>query len=350
MKPAYEETVEREPENQEIPAYTLHYNNQDEEKALLIEEITSEATDLGRQWFGEIDLTAPLEIFILGEEDTARYPELFGGGFLDNKNRILIKSSLEENAFLNIYVHEFAHYLINEYSKSIDMSTSDLPDWFHEGVASSFAHRISANPLLLRNLNYEVSTFMDMKFNFKTDDIESEYLLSQYGIEYLIHHHDDGVISTIIDRTHELGSFSKSFEEVTNLKLADYHNQFEEDWDLIFETEELVNSGAVDEAEKTILLFLEEKGDYFNGASSLFQMLADIYIQQERYEEALSIQEKRLIYENNPQVFRTLAEIAIHEDIDIAVTYAEKAVEVAELENWNVQVFENWLEGIREAQ
>ncbi|WP_405100043.1 hypothetical protein [Oceanobacillus sp. FSL H7-0719] len=52
----------------------------------------------------------------------------------------------------------------------------------------------------------------------------------------------------------------------------------------------------------------------------------------------------------NPQVYRGLADIAVNVNVDKAIFYAEKAVEAAEKESWNVEEYERWLQGIREGK
>ena len=49
------------------------------------------------------------------------------------------------------------------------------------------------------------------------------------------------------------------------------------------------------EAEKQMLSYMEERGEYFNEAIYLYSDLGDLYVNQERYPDALRILEKKLL-------------------------------------------------------
>ena len=89
------------------------------------------------------------------------------------------------------------------------------------------------------------------------------------------------------------------------------------------------------------------RGEYFYNAPYLFSLLVNIYSEQESYDEALVFMKKRMLYETSPILYKQVAEIAIHVDLDLALEYAEKALKQAEKDGWNLETFEKLFEEIK---
>ena len=97
------------------------------------------------------------------------------------------------------------------------------------------------------------------------------------------------------------------------------------------------------EAEKEMLLYMQKKGEYFNDASLLYSYLGNLYINQQRYREALQILERKLLYQIKASNYRQLSEVAAHVDKEKSLAYAKEAIEASKREQGNVQAYEEFL-------
>ncbi|MFS0865685.1 tetratricopeptide repeat protein [Fredinandcohnia sp. 179-A 10B2 NHS] len=323
--------------------YTIHYHPDEREKVEKFIEITPKILELGDLWFKEQDLsTQHLNIYLIHKDDQP-HPGLSGEGIFTENNIILLRSKDDISFLLNTYSHEFAHFFIHLASNG----NEHIPDWFHEGVASAFAQRIS--PI---TLNYNSGSGSDVmpfaEIKREEDNYNSSYIFMQYAVEYLIYKHEKQVLMSLIQKTKETGEFSRSFNELTGLDLKNYHNLFSEDWEPITKIQTLITNGEIEEAEQSALTYLEEKGHYFYEAPHVYNLLTEIYLTQNRFEDALLMLENNIEFQDIPMLYQRLAEIALHSNQDKALTYAEEAVNSATRGDWNIDEFKRWLREFKE--
>lgn len=110
----------------------------------------------------------------------------------------------------------------------------------------------------------------------------------------------------------------------------------------------LLANGEIEAAEQSALAYLDEKGHYFYDAPLVYKYLADIYLTQKRYEDAFITLEKNVEFQDNPNLYQRLAELAIQTNKNRALTYAEEAVQSAIRNDWNVVEYKRWLTEIKE--
>jgi len=224
------------------------------------------------------------------------------------------------------------------------MEFYSIPTWYHEGIADAFASRIKPLPFFRDDTRAEIRPLMDIP---QENSSRGFYLLSHFALENLFSKNGESIITEILRKSKEMDNFSDAFNLLTGYDLANYHLLFEVKTEQITEILSKIDTIGENEAEKLIRDFMNTKGKYFNEATSLLYALASIYIKQERFAEALTAYEEALLYEESATIYSYLSEIALKVDQQKAVKYAIKAVELAKERNWNVEVFNEQLENIK---
>lgn len=326
--------------------FTIHYQKGDEALVKRLEDTLPKITTQQERWFNqsEVELAkANLDIYLSNDykETDAEHDE--GGLYLEMFEMIHLNKNYTISDLENVFSHELAHFYFVKYVNGLKVDVDDIPNWIHEGVAMSFAQRVF--PEHIEQIS-EVKPLMEMK-QVKTDGgsigyTGDNYLQMLYAIEYLIYQHDEKIISDFVKETKKEKDFTRAFTKLTSLDLDTYHEIFGTNEEKLTEFENLMQ---VDEAqaEKQMLLYIEERGEYFNEASLLYTYLGNMYVNQERYSEALQILERKLLYQFDPTIYRHLSEVAIHVDKDKSLSYAKEAVKSARRNDWNVEAFEDFL-------
>lgn len=326
--------------------FTIHYQKGDEALVKRLGDTLPKITTQQERWFNqsEVELAkADLDIYLSTEykETDAEHDE--GGFYLQDFEIIHLNKNHTISELENVFSHELAHFYFVKYVNDLKVDVDDIPNWVHEGVAMSFAQRVV--PEHIEQIA-EVKPLMELEI-IKTEDghkgyTGENYLEMLYAIEYLIYQHDEKIITDLVKETKKEKDFTRAFSKLTSLDLDTYHEMFLTNEEKLRELEKLKQVDEA-EAEKQMLLYIEERGEYFNEASLLYTYLGDMYVNQERYSEALEILERKLLYQVMPPDYRHLSEVATHIDKEKSLAYAKEAVESARRNEWNVEVFEQFL-------
>lgn len=326
--------------------FTVHYQNGDEALVKRLEDSWPEIAAQQERWFNQADVElakVDLDIYLSAEfkETDAVYEE--GGFYLKELEMIHLNKNYTISELENVFSHELAHFYFVKYVNDLKVDVDDIPNWVHEGVAMSFAQRVF--PEHIAQIA-EVQPLMELEI-METEDghkgyTEDNYLQMLYAIEYLIYQHDEKIITDLVTKTKTEKDFTSAFTKLTSLDLDTYHEMFETNLEKIKEFENLMQVDEA-EAEKQMLLYMEERGEYFNEASLLYSQIGYMYVNQERYSEALQILEKKLLYQVKASNYRQLSEVAVHVDKVKSLDYAREAVESIKREQGNVTVYEKFL-------
>ena len=326
--------------------FTIHYQKGDEALVKRLEDTLPKITTQQERWFNqsEVELAkADLDIYLSTEYKETDAEQDEGGFYLEELEMIHLNKNYMISELENVFSHELAHFYFVKYVNDLKVDVDDIPNWVHEGVAMSFAQRVF--PEHIEQLA-EVKPLMELEL-IETEDGHKgysgdNYLEMLYAIEYLIYQFDEKIITALVEETKKEKDFTRAFSKLTSLDLDTYHEMFLTNEEKLREFEKLV---LVDEAEaeKQMLLYMEERGEYFNEASLLYTYLGSMYVDQQRYSEALQILERKLLYHFDPTIYRHLSEVAIHVDKEKSLVYAKEAVESARRNDWNVEAFEQFL-------
>lgn len=328
------------------PFYTIYFDSTDHNTVNELIDTTGQILKLAGDWFGKIDSSnSELKIFVIHEKDQP-HPSLKDavGSYLPECDLLFIDSSLEMDLLINIFSHELAHYFTNEYLTNHDKDIYSLPPWFYEGIAEAFASRIKFIPFFSTVTSAGILPLMDIS---KENATKETYLLSHFAIEDLLSKNGESIITDIIDKTDETNDFPNAFNLLTGYDLDNYHLLFETNYDQVSDIVARFGTPEEHEVEKLIRDFISTKGRYYNEAPSLLYTLSYFYLENERYEEALNTYEEVLVYEEYPEVYSYLSQIALKVDQKKAIQYANQALELAIEKNKNVEVFKQQLENIQ---
>ncbi len=326
--------------------FTIHYQKGDEALVKRLEDTLPKITTQQERWFNqsEVELAkADLDIYLSTEfkEVDSDYDE--GGFYLEELEMIHLNKNYTISELENVFSHELAHFYFVKYVNDLKVDVDDIPNWVHEGVAMSFAQRVF--PEHIEQIA-EVQPLMELEV-METEDghkgyTGDNYLEMLYAMEYLIYQFDEKIITALVEETKKEKDFTRAFSKLTSLDLDTYHEMFLTNEEKLTKFENLMQVDEA-EAEKQMLLYMAERGEYFNEASLLYTYLGSMYVEQQRYSEALQILERKLLYHFEPTIYRHLSEVAIHVDKEKSLAYAKEAVESARRNDWNVEEFEQFL-------
>ncbi|MBD8067940.1 hypothetical protein [Bacillus sp. PS06] len=329
---------------EEVYSYNFHYRPEDKEKIEHLKMMIPELTKLSEDFFGDRHfLEQDLTIYLINKQDEPN-PLLSGTGVYTSDNIMLLKSDTSDSQSLqNAFAHEMAHFYLHNTASQLGLGEGDLPDWYHEGFAELFAFRIARPLHLHKGVEYNVIPLNDIQRE-NEGYYSGTYLYMHYVAEYLLHKFNKDIFLDLMLTTKEKNDFETAFIDLTNIELETAHLLFQEDWEFINEIEELLKVEKEIEAEQKILAYFKERGPYFYESPYIYQLLAGIYLKQERFEEALEMIERRLEFNDNPTIYFQAAEIAYNIDKAKAIEFAEQAVESAKRTDWDSQMFEDWLD------
>lgn len=327
--------------------YTFHYDSKDNETVALLNQMMPSILAQEKVWYQHMKLTKKnLHIYLSPIKLDKNKLSDERGRYLENVKVLYLRRDLDKVELKNTFVHEMAHYFFSNYIHQKGLDSKQFPYWIHEGMASSFAQKLAPIPLDDLSDDYKTQPLMNIKLvqtsNGKGGYKPSTYLLMMFAVEYLIHHHDEQIVSNLVDQMKKTKDFSKAFNELTSIDLKTYHTIFNDNSEKIRGFERLIVTDKV-QAEKQMQHYLNEHGDYFINASLFYNYLGDIYISQGRYSEALNIMEKQLQFQDIPSIYQGVSEVAVKVDHKKAVEYAAKSVESAKRNNWNVEIFQAYL-------
>jgi tetratricopeptide (TPR) repeat protein len=326
--------------------FTVHYQKGDEALVKRLEDTLPKITTQQERWFNlsEVELAkVDLDIYLSTEIKDVDTSSDEGGLYLKMFEMIHLNKNYTNSQLENLFSHEMAHFYFVKYVNDLKVDVDDIPNWVHEGVAMSFAQRVF--PEHIAQIA-EVQPLRELEI-METEDghkgyTEDNYLEMLYAIEYLIYQFDEKIMTALVVETKKEKDFTRAFTKLTSLDLDTYHEMFETNMDKIKKFENLMQVDEA-EAEKQMLLYMEERGEYFNEASLLYTYLGSMYVNQQRYSEALKILEKQLLYHFDPTIYKHLSEVAFHVDKEKSLAYTKEAVESARRNEWNVEAFEQFL-------
>ncbi|KMM39305.1 ImmA/IrrE family metallo-endopeptidase [Guptibacillus hwajinpoensis] len=325
----------------------LRFDESQKDVAFSLADQIPDFDQLSKEWFGDLSIPE-LEVFVI-KQGKLPYPIVrnANGLFFPFTNIIAINSSLPEEERVHALAHEFAHFYLQSYLEQQNVKETDLPDWFHEGVAEAFAHRFAPLPFYEAIHMWKVVPYSEMDMNNQAFGTSERYIMAHFTVEQLLANHGTGVLRDLINGTKVRDSFSKSFTVVTDEKLSSYHTFLERNEEFMNNmSEKLVSGGKDNEVKQKLLKYDNEQGPYYYEAPSVYRLLQSIYKQEQNWDGAISLFLKERQYlRATPFEWKEASEFALQlEDYDRAKKYARKAVVLAdgsdgkEFEEWLVEV------------
>ena len=138
-------------------------------------------------------------------------------------NRMYLFGKSKNFSLQRILVHEYTHHVQFQVSLNLGISDKDLPLWFREGFAEYVSrdetNNWETNPTTLIPLN----TLTDDNQFYKLSNEFDTYEMSYHYVYDLIDKFGKDIIEKIMIEYSEVGDFTKAFNNITDIKIDEYH-------------------------------------------------------------------------------------------------------------------------------
>lgn len=339
---------------------TFTYHPNTEKQVEVMATTLGAITQLEREIYGRvIEKSEPLEVSVLRDADD--YDQLnpnlkiAEAGFYNsmNKQAMVYHDATAESGddlfVVETFVHEYSHYLFDLFLEEEGLDQRDVPVWFNEGIAEYIRNRVVSTFRVPYDFDQDLS-YLDLHTQNSWNKAQSDadvYYQAQLGVEYIIGHKGDlSALSDILLDQKETDSFTRSFEQTTDLKLADLQravNTLEHD---LYETWETWSVNR--DFEKAESLYKDILGTHpYNG--KIWHQYALMHEQQENWEEALAARQKQIRISPDSEGLINTSYLLVLKDSEEAVIMAEKAFKAADIEPYGINrvlFYEQWLEDI----
>jgi hypothetical protein len=317
----------------------------------IVDEIEKEVkniNELGNSWFNG-ETNSSLTVYLPKSFIASVILKGSNAIFIPKSNIAVLDGRLSEDSLIHALTHEYAHFHMMNKIEDIELSISDVPEWFHEGVAEAFAHRFAPLPFVEAINWWHLIPFSEMKFRGGgSGEVISEwYVMAHFTVEKLLKDHGDHVINSLIELTKETSDFTVSFNSLTGQQLEDYHEWLVVDHQFFEEKVEALYVEEDFEKLKEILLQYDyENGPYYFWANRVYSLLENIYVREEQWAKAIDMVVKRSYYIQDPAFWRDASEYALNlDDAETALYFAQKAADNAG--EYSEDYFNDWLNIVR---
>lgn len=239
-----------------------------------------------------------------------------------------------------ILLHEYTHYQSHLYAKRANVAETRLPSWFEEGVADYLAGE-SSDWYDLEDTEITDFHLLDHDYSFHNTYTRNydPYVQSFLAVESLVNEYGEDVLKKFLPAKLP-GEFYEILEDVTGMELAEFQKTFLDD--MIAESkEEMAQYDAAYAAmdRKDFSEALEIIEDMKKKASEedmnqLSWMETDLYLMQDKFDEAIEGFEKRLEENDDPESrlddLTSLAEIYVLVDPEKSLELIEEAENLAD--------------------
>lgn len=271
-----------------------------------------------------------LTVLLLDERDE-RYAQYLQhntiGIYFPALNTMMIDST-NTKTVTHTFVHEYAHYLVDQQLEPLIIDEEALPDWFHEGVANYIEFRI-LNALPFTFSRFEALPYADL-WHQTYENAHSIYHQGFYTIARLVHEHGDTIIGDIMRETNETRVFQRGFAYATNANLQRFHEQFiykQEVVDTLFSTVRTKPEQA-----QQYLTVQQQKNNLLNQYSDDY-LFAQIALAVKAHDDAKinTLLQDYAYLLDRPSIYLRLAELLIWYDESLAQTLLAEGKEVSDM-------------------
>ncbi|RDU37908.1 hypothetical protein DRW41_08850 [Neobacillus piezotolerans] len=346
---------EENAQSKKVGHVTFKYKNNNEKTSVAFDAVLStlnENQSLLKELFGK-NLNSPLSIVLAN--DLSKLNDRFGnlaeghiaGYYVAEKSSIYIatpKDETELKQFKQTIVHEYTHHLISSTLKNSSVRFSDLPVWFHEGLAEYVERK---NQGITSDDIEETETvgFKELGTHKQWDkhlrSPYNPYLQSSVLIGLLVKNKGAAAINKIIEGCKkddfyavfekEAGQSFSSYEFETMKKLKEFPLK------IITARGELYQQKNPHKA----LATASELNDTIPNVNEVMLLIAQIYSELGDYEKSLQYYERTVYLFPYSSYYLQLANAYLFLDLDKAIEAAENSVEMANSED--VEFYEDYL-------
>lgn len=291
--------------------------------------------------FGNEFLDEPVSIVLVN--DPAKLKELFGptldghidGSYVFEKRAIYIgvpKEDRKINQYKQTIVHEYTHHLIHMSLVNYKLHFSDLPVWFHEGLAS-YAEKKGSGTLSDEIEDMEKVGFKELETHDKWDSYLPvpfhPYLQSSVMAGLLVKNAEPGVVNKIIEGSKK-NSFNESVAKTTGRSVASYETEtlkiLKDFPSMIIKARgELYQQSNPEKALQSAF----ELNELIPNVNQVIMLIADIYAAEGDYKNSIDYLEKNVHLFPFSSNYHQLANYYLFTDLNKAIKASQLAVELA---------------------
>ncbi|RHW39042.1 hypothetical protein D1B31_13850 [Neobacillus notoginsengisoli] len=296
--------------------------------------------------FGNELMDEPVSIVLV--EDPSKLKDVFGptlddghieGAYVFEKKSIYIRFP-EDDSKLSQYtqtiVHEYTHHLINRALINAGLHFSDLPVWFHEGVAA-YVQKKNSGTFSEEIKEMEKVSFKELKTNKQWENYlrapYDPYLQSNVMAGLLVKNEGPDAVNKIIEGTKK-NSFNESFAKTTGKSVASYESEtfkiLKDFPSMIVKARGKLN---FDHNPANALQSALELNDLIPNVDEVIILISEIYAEKGDYENSIAYAEQVAHFFPNSSYYLQLANLYLVIDLDKAVEASKLAVNLANSED-----------------
>ena len=327
----------------------------------------------------EIIKEEPLEVIVLKNADdyfevnrNSHSAEV--GQYDSDRKRAMIyqyeiRGMDEELYVFDTFVHEYSHYLLDQFVEQEDIDKQDVPVWFDEGMAELLESRVIPTMRMPEENHFDLS-FTELRthreWNKAKQDLDV-YYQAYLAVEYIIGNQGDlSILSDMLLNIEHSEDFIQMFDDVTGLELTSLHHSIsslDQELDQAWHT--WSTNGEFQEAEKKYkellskspyhslvwyhyaLMHEENALQILEGHTEAWNHHALMLEENENWESALATRRNLIQVNPSSSNFLHLSYMLIPRDSEEALYMATKAQKTAELEPYgHAAILKEWMEDV----
>lgn len=204
----------------------LFYYSADEENTMQrMRQALPAMAEQQQRWFPHLQIDNKLSVFLLNKEHPM-YKQLLKktakGVYYVDLNLVVLDA--EAYSPTNNFVHEYAHFVLDQYIEQHKIDESLLPIWFLEGFANSFEWFVT-NETSESISSYEPQPFSTLD-ELTADNHTEVYSQGFHTVLDLLNEIGSERMLTLMQKANDYHDFEIAFNEVTQLEYNTYHLKF----------------------------------------------------------------------------------------------------------------------------
>lgn len=341
-KPIFEE---ENGQSKEIGNITFKYNKNQESLRAIDEALGSlkQNEKLFNDLFGK-EISDPISIVLV--DDSSKLQDLFGitgdgymgGYYVYEKKSIYIsvpKDKKEMNRYKQTIVHEYTHHLITNTLDNAGLNVSDLPVWFHEGLAAYVERKdfgiTSEDIEETENVSFkELETHKQWNKHLRSP--YNPYLQSRVLVGLLTKNEGVSVIHKLIEGCKE-NNFNIAFEQTTGKTISSYESETLKTLKK-FPSKVASARGQLyqDKNPETTLETALELNDIISNVREVIILISIIYLEIGDYEKSIDYYKRLVKLFPNSSSYQQLANALLFTDLGKAIEASKLSVKLADKE------------------
>jgi tetratricopeptide (TPR) repeat protein len=335
-------------QSKEIGNITFKYNKNRKSLSAIDEALNSlkQNEKLFNNFFGK-KISKPVSIVLVN--DFSKLQDLFGftkdsvidGYYVYEKQSIYIavpNNEKEMNEFKQIIAHEYTHHLITSTIENKGLNVSDLPVWFHEGLAAYVERKdfgiTSQDIEETKNVSFkELETHKQWSEHLRTH--YNPYLQSRVLIGLLIKNQGVSVIHKLIEGCKEK-NFDIAFEQAAGKTVSWYESETLKTLK-VFPSNVKSARGELyqDKNPETALKTALELNDIIPNVREVIFLIAKNYSEIGDHDNSIVYYNRLVKLFPNSSYYQQLANALLFKDLDKAIEASKLSVKLADKEEAN---------------